>query len=163
MCPTGRATAVSHGHSRAVLRGAHRSQNQQVASRQRHRLPKLIVRVRFSSPAPPRSPGQRLSLLLILVRFPSGTSANRASMRMVILPALQDEAESNRACRADSQDRQCRTSPVPWPSCCEGSQARSSSPAALQDKDREVPGSGGERQRVNACGPVRGGSGDDQR
>ena len=52
-CPIGGATAASHGHSRTDHRGPRRSQYQQVAGRPRHRVPKLIVRVRFSSPAPP--------------------------------------------------------------------------------------------------------------
>jgi hypothetical protein len=44
-CPAGRATAASHGHSRTVRRGVRRSENQQVASQQRRRLPKLTVQL----------------------------------------------------------------------------------------------------------------------
>jgi hypothetical protein len=45
------APADTHGHSRADHQDPRRSRNQQVASGQRYRLPKLIVRVRACSPA----------------------------------------------------------------------------------------------------------------
>jgi hypothetical protein len=52
MCPIGGATADSHGLSRLARQETRRSANPQVAALQRHRLPKLIVRVRFPLPAP---------------------------------------------------------------------------------------------------------------
>ena len=41
----------SHGHSKTDHQDPRRLRSQQVAVLQRHRLPKLIVRVRFPSPA----------------------------------------------------------------------------------------------------------------
>lgn len=49
-CPNGGATTASRGHSRADRPGPRRSQYQQVASRQRHRVPKLTVQLRFPHP-----------------------------------------------------------------------------------------------------------------
>ncbi len=42
-CPIGGATAASHGHSRVDHPGPRRSQYQQMAGRQRHRVPKLMA------------------------------------------------------------------------------------------------------------------------
>jgi hypothetical protein len=67
-CPTGGAPASSHGHSETGHQDPRRLQSQQVAAIQRHRLPKLIVRVRFPSPAPsPRSETDRLVTGMIAV------------------------------------------------------------------------------------------------
>ena len=52
MCPIEGAPAGSHGRSRANRRDPRRLRKQQVAGEQRHRLPKLIVRVRFPHPLP---------------------------------------------------------------------------------------------------------------
>jgi hypothetical protein len=49
-CPTGGVTAGSHGLSRSARQPTRRSANPQVTAVLRHRLPKLIVRVRFPSP-----------------------------------------------------------------------------------------------------------------
>jgi hypothetical protein len=54
-CPIGGATADSHGLSRLARQETRRSANPQVMALQRHRLPKLTVRVRFPSPAPRRN------------------------------------------------------------------------------------------------------------
>jgi hypothetical protein len=51
-CPNGGATSDSHGLSWTTCQQARRSAYPQVAAIQRHRVPKLIVRVRFPSPAP---------------------------------------------------------------------------------------------------------------
>src|SRR5271157_3492469 len=47
-CPNGGATADSHGLSRTTCQQTRRSANPQVTAMQRHRLPKLIVRVRLA-------------------------------------------------------------------------------------------------------------------
>jgi hypothetical protein len=54
ICPIGGATAASHGHSRVDHPGPRRSQYQQVAGRQRHRVPKLTVQI-SDVWVPPRS------------------------------------------------------------------------------------------------------------
>ena len=51
-CPMGGVLTGTHGRSRSDDRNLRRPRNHQVAAGQRHRLPKLIVRVRFPSPAP---------------------------------------------------------------------------------------------------------------
>ena len=51
-CPLGGATADSHGLSRSACQQTRRPADPQVVAEQRHRVPKLIVRVRFPSPAP---------------------------------------------------------------------------------------------------------------
>ena len=55
-----RVVTVTRGPSAEKPR---RSMDSQVGDQQRHRLPKLIVRVRFPSPAPRETPGQRLTLV----------------------------------------------------------------------------------------------------
>jgi len=51
-CPIGGAAADNHGSSRSAGQWTRRLANRQAAALQRHRVPKLIVRVRFPSPAP---------------------------------------------------------------------------------------------------------------
>jgi hypothetical protein len=79
-CPTGRATAASHGHSRTLHRRVRGSGNQQAASRQRHRLPKLMVRVAVWAAVHHRAPQSRADRSRTLVQLePIRTAVPRAA------------------------------------------------------------------------------------
>ena len=56
-CPTARVPAGSHGRTIKICAGHRLPAN----SEQRHRLPRLIVRVRFPSPAPSPAPPRNRS------------------------------------------------------------------------------------------------------
>ena len=75
-CPIGRAIAASHGHSRADHPRPRRSQYQQMAAGQRHRVPKLTVQISDVWVADNRYAGGSVGVLPPLPRERQGSATS---------------------------------------------------------------------------------------